>query len=128
MPNGGAFTIDTESIEFNGPALTHGVATMHHVRWVMEDTGTGMDEETRKRAFEPFFTTKPSGVGTGLGLSMVSAVIERAGGDVALESAPGQGTSLVIRLPRATGYARTPSPSSAPPPDVTPLDREGRRT
>jgi hypothetical protein len=75
----------------------------------MSDTGIGMDESTRRRAFEAFYTTKPPGRGTGLGLSMVKAAVERAGGNVALETSPGQGTSLVIHLPRATGFSRAPS-------------------
>ena len=64
-----------------------------------------MTESVRSRAFEPFFTTKPPGVGTGLGLSMVKAAVERSGGFVSLESELARGTALVIYLPRATGTA-----------------------
>jgi signal transduction histidine kinase len=63
------------------------------------DTGTGMDEATRRRAFEPFFTTKPAG--TGLGLAMVRDTVGRAGGTVEIESAPGRGTTVRLRLPAA---------------------------
>jgi hypothetical protein len=100
MPHGGTFRIETESIE---RTVTPGSAPVRFVRWSMSDTGIGMDEETRAHALEPFFTTKPPGVGTGLGLALVSAVVERAGGTVTLESELGRGTKLVIELPCAPG-------------------------
>ncbi len=67
------------------------------------DTGVGMDEATRRRAFEPFFTTKPAEAGTGLGLAMVRDTVSRAGGSVEIESAPGHGTTVRLRLPVAPG-------------------------
>ena len=68
----------------------------------IRDTGTGMDEETRRRAFEPFFTTKPPGKGTGLGLSMVYGLMHQHRGGVTLESDPGQGTSVKLLFPVET--------------------------
>ena len=59
----------------------------------------GMEAETLQKAVEPFFTTKSSGRGTGLGLSMVHGLAAQSGGDLALESSPGQGTSASIWLP-----------------------------
>jgi PAS domain S-box-containing protein len=107
MPQGGTFFIETASIELSGPSQVQGVTSTRCVRWTMSDTGLGMTESTRQRAFEPFFTTKAPGVGTGLGLSMVKAAVERAGGVAAIESELGRGTSLIIHLPRATGSFRS---------------------
>ncbi len=76
----------------------------------VRDTGVGMDAATRARMFEPFFTTKPAGKGTGLGLMVVAHVVERAGGRIAVRSAPGEGTEVAISFPVAdvavTGESR----------------------
>jgi len=70
------------------------------VRVEIEDSGPGMDEETRKRVFEPFFTTKDVGAGTGLGLSVSYFIVaEDHGGTMAVESSPGVGAKFIIRLP-----------------------------
>jgi signal transduction histidine kinase len=66
----------------------------------VSDSGAGMDEDTLIRAFEPFFTTKMTGKGTGLGLSQVYGFASQSGGDVRIESAPGQGTTVTLLLPR----------------------------
>lgn len=63
----------------------------------IEDTGTGMNDETLARVFDLFFTTKPEG--TGLGMAIARSVIDRHGGELTLQSTPGHGTRARIRLP-----------------------------
>jgi signal transduction histidine kinase len=65
----------------------------------VRDTGVGMPPEVQARLFEPFFTTKGVGRGTGQGLSTARAIVERHGGTIGFESAPGRGTTFVVRLP-----------------------------
>jgi CheY-like chemotaxis protein len=65
-------------------------------------------QEVKDKAFEPFFTTKDFGQGTGLGLSQVYGFIKQSGGHVAIESAPGAGTTVSLYLPRLTGAGLEP--------------------
>jgi len=71
-----------------------------YVALAVSDTGCGMPPELIDRAFEPFFTTKAAGKGTGLGLSQVFAFVRHADGAVALDSMPGEGTTVTLYLPR----------------------------
>ncbi len=90
----------------------------------VRDTGCGMTPEVAERVFEPFFTTKPVGKGTGLGLSQIFAFVRQQGGDVAIETAPGEGTAVRISLPReteATPLAAVPEALPIPSDGVTAL-------
>jgi len=69
----------------------------------ISDTGNGIPPEILERVFEPFFTTKPIGQGTGLGLSQVYGFLKQTGGGVAILSTPGEGTTVRLYLPRASG-------------------------
>jgi len=70
------------------------------------DSGAGMPPGLIQRIFDPFFTTKPLGQGTGLGLSMVYGFVRQSGGQVRVQSAPGQGTTMDLYLPRHQGHAQ----------------------
>lgn len=95
MPDGGTLTISTRVREVSDdPELAPG----GYVQICVSDTGTGMDEETQRRAMEPFFTTKSVGKGTGLGLAQVYGSARQAGGTVRIESQPGEGTSVSVLL------------------------------
>ena len=74
-----------------------------YVALVVSDTGTGMAPEIVGKAFEPFFTTKPLGQGTGLGLSMIYGFIKQTKGYIQIDSAPGDGTTVFLYLPRHVG-------------------------
>jgi two-component system sensor histidine kinase RegB len=76
------------------------------VRLVVADSGVGMSAGDLSRAGEPFFTTKPTGVGTGLGLFVARSSVEQLGGQFALVSTPGVGTTATITLPRDVVAAR----------------------
>jgi signal transduction histidine kinase/ActR/RegA family two-component response regulator len=79
----------------------------------IRDYGEGMSAETRSRLFEPFFTTKPIGKGTGLGLFVTAEIVRRVGGEITVESALGEGTTIRIRLPIAEGPRRSEASSAS---------------
>ena len=70
---------------------------------VFSDTGGGMNPETMGHIFEPFFSTKETGKGTGLGLSIVWSIVKQHGGETAVDSIEGRGTSFRISLPMGGG-------------------------
>ncbi len=96
LPRGGEITLRTR---------TQG----QEVALEVQDTGTGMDEETRRRCLEPFFTTKGQ-KGTGLGLAMVYGTMQRHGGRIDLQSTPGLGTTFTFLLP----FQPPPTAAAAP--------------
>jgi PAS domain S-box-containing protein len=102
MPGGGTIVISVENVEL-GEGTVGMLAAGPYVRVSVTDTGSGMSPEVAARAFDPFFTTKEVGKGTGLGLglSQVYGFIAQSGGDVLIDSEPGQGTAVSIYLPVA---------------------------
>jgi two-component system cell cycle sensor histidine kinase/response regulator CckA len=83
-----------------------------YARLSVSDTGRGMDEATQARIFEPFFTTKPMGMGTGLGLSMVHGIVNKAGGFIAVRSQPAAGSTFEVWLPLAVGQEPASPPAA----------------
>jgi signal transduction histidine kinase len=88
MPEGGTITVRTSVVPDIKP----------RVRLEVEDNGTGMDEETRRKCLEPFFTTKGER-GTGLGLAMVYGMAQRHGATVEILSKRGVGTTIRLMFP-----------------------------
>lgn len=102
MPHGGRLTFATRDIQ-DSPG---------NVELCVQDTGQGMAPEVLRQAFEPFFTTKAQG--TGLGLATVYGIVRQMGGEIAVESAPGEGTVFRMVFPSAAQSAERddPTPSS----------------
>ena len=94
MPHGGRLRIEATNLPGGGPGCCDAV------RVSVSDTGAGMPPEVVARAFEPFFTTKATGQGSGLGLPQVYGFARQSGGTVAIDSAPGRGTTVTLVLPR----------------------------
>ena len=92
MLGGGRLVIAVSSIGRRGSTIEIAVY----------DSGVGIAPEVQARMFEPFFTTKELGKGSGLGLSMVRGFAAGAGGDVAVDSTVGRGSTFSIRLPRVS--------------------------
>jgi PAS domain S-box-containing protein len=99
MPEGGTLTIETAMVSLGTEHLD--VIPGPHVMLLVRDTGAGIAQDVQRKLFEPFFTTKQAGHGTGLGLSMVQTIVRQAGGHIAVESAPGKGTTFKVYFPQA---------------------------
>jgi signal transduction histidine kinase/CheY-like chemotaxis protein len=110
MPEGGAIVIETENAVI-APLQAGRYGDLKPGEYVLvtvRDSGAGMPPDVLARAFDPFFTTKPMGQGTGLGLSMVYGFARQSGGQVRIDSIPGQGTEVRLLLPRLV--AEMPAP------------------
>ncbi len=107
-------------------AIPEGAADRHEIRVVtstdaagracvdVRDTGNGIPTDVLPRIFDPFFTTKPIGQGTGLGLSICRQIVGQFGGEIAVESAPGAGTTFRVVLPPLAKSARlAPAPATS---------------
>ncbi|MCX7685962.1 MAG: ATP-binding protein [Acetobacteraceae bacterium] len=114
MPGGGRITISTGHRTVLAPEPA-GRTTIPPGRWVtldVADTGPGIPPEVLPRLFEPFFTTRREQGGTGLGLATVLGILRQSGGEITVESAPGEGARFRVWLPRHPG---PPDPVETPP-------------
>jgi signal transduction histidine kinase len=101
---GGTLTIelsDFSLISQNAPAP--GMSEGPYLKLSISDTGTGMDRQTMERVFDPFFTTKKRTEGTGLGLWVVHSIVKKQRGAITVRSAPGEGSTFEVFLPRLIG-------------------------
>jgi signal transduction histidine kinase/ActR/RegA family two-component response regulator len=117
LPQGGTIILRTRIVRTVADGQAEAQPT--HFLLEVEDTGTGMDTETRKRCLEPFFSTKGQR-GTGLGLAMVYGTLQRHDGSIEIESEPGRGTIMRLVLPQRQPSAVLDDPAR---PDTNPLQQ-----
>jgi len=120
MPQGGRLLIAARAATV-GSGDIPGLASGEYVCIAVQDTGSGMDEMTLKRATEPFFTTKGTGRGTGLGLSMIDGLAAQSGGAMRILSKLNSGTTVELWLPVAERVAvNRQRPVQAAPVEIRP--------
>ena len=117
MPTGGTLKISTADVELNAETIE--AIPGPHVALMVADSGHGMTKEVRERLFEPFFTTKDSGSGTGIGLSLVHAIVRQSAGHIVVDSEPNRGTTFKVYFPRQGAAGTSPVPALVPPPGAT---------
>jgi len=120
MPDGGKLTIAAKRRVVAAHDEIAALQPGAYVVLSVSDTGVGMTADTVEKVFEPFFTTKPIGQGTGLGLSMIYGFAKQSGGQVRIDSSPGQGTTVELYLP-AVDTAK-----NADEPQVTQVAQQGQ--
>ena len=115
MPTGGTVRIAVRDVAPTDPDRPDpDLSSGPFVRISVSDTGIGMNEATTARIFDPFYTTKGPGKGTGLGLSTVFRIVSQSHGQIAVETAPGKGSTFHVDLPRAVaGLPPRPRPATA---------------
>jgi PAS domain S-box-containing protein len=116
MAQGGRLTIAVADESLSSiEAAKLGIDPGPEVRISVADTGTGMDEETRRHCLEPFFTTKERSKGTGLGLAAVNNIVDEAHGAIRVDSQLGVGTTITIYLPAVEEELTAESPVTPAP-------------
>ena len=82
------------------------------LRFIVSDTGPGVDPEVRQHIFEPFYTTKGVGNGTGLGLAVAYSLVKRHGGRIEVDNPETGGAAFTVRLP--AGETAAPAAKEGP--------------
>jgi len=100
MNGEGLLTLRIDAVDRIGAIRGHAASEGDFVTIAVIDEGEGIPDEHLAKIFEPFFTTKEVGRGTGLGLSQVYGFAKQSGGDVAVDSTPGRGSTFTLYLPR----------------------------
>jgi PAS domain S-box-containing protein len=118
MPRGGQLTIRTVGLDLDETFCQTrvGLRPGRYVRVSVGDTGSGIPEEMRQHIFEPFFTTKEKGRGTGLGLSMVYAIVQQARGHIEFESEKDRGTEFILHFPQVDATTAAAAGTATPAP------------
>jgi signal transduction histidine kinase len=96
------------------------------VHLTVSDNGIGMDEETVSKMFQPFFSTKIGRGGTGLGMAIVENLVKKLGGKIDVQSKPGEGTRIIVSLPKTIPLIIKNSPSNAQPEIATSRVADGQ--
>lgn len=102
LPNGGRISIETRNVEFSHPLLRDicELKPGSYVQIAVNDSGAGMDENTRLHIFEPFFLPKQKSRGGGLALALAYSIVRQSNGDISVSSAAGSGTTFTVYFPR----------------------------
>jgi len=120
MPGGGRLEIDLSRAPQTGAGAAPSQASGFDALIRVSDSGEGIEPDQIERVFDPFYTTKPPGSGSGLGLATVHSIAEQCGGSTHIESVPGKGTSVFVRLPLSET-----EPALASEPIRSPISLEG---
>jgi PAS domain S-box-containing protein len=113
MPGGGSLVVRTQNATLDVPSVAKhfDAGPGPHALLELTDSGSGMDDETKRRLFDPFFTTKAGG--SGLGLATVYGIVRQSGGQILVDSEPGRGTTFKLYFPRAA-ERQAPAAAKAP--------------
>jgi two-component system cell cycle sensor histidine kinase/response regulator CckA len=117
MDDGGRLVLKTQTVvvELGDERLE--LDPGRYAALTVADTGQGIADEIRPFLFEPFFTTKEQGKGTGLGLASVYGIVKQSGGNVRVESAPGEGAAFTVYLPEAAAAVSVLATADEVPPE-----------
>lgn len=122
MPNGGELSIQAKRSAPNRQGFDDAVIAADYVSLSIADSGHGFSDEALSNAFEPFYTTKDTGIGSGLGLSMVYGFVKQSRGYIRIANRQPQGSVIEILLPVSTEPCPAVEKTAAPPEDSRPDD------